>query len=86
MFRRISISLGIVLLLAGSYLQAQPHIPEEEEPCEGCPPQLLQELGPPDDPPPPETTPVPISGIEILLGAGILYGVKTIWKRKAPNK
>lgn len=86
MFRRISISLGLSLLLAGFCLQAQPHTQKEEGLCSDCPKQSLQELGPPDDPPPPETPPVPLSGIELLLCAGAFYGIRTLWHRSSSRK
>lgn len=35
-------------------------------------------IGQPEGPPPPDDTPVPITGIEILLGLGALFGVKKI--------
>jgi hypothetical protein len=37
--------------------------------------------GPPPDP----GQPVPISGIEILIGAGLLYGIKNSLDRKRKN-
>jgi hypothetical protein len=40
--------------------------------------------GQPGDPPPPNP-PVPISGIEILLGAGALLGVKRLHTLRKPK-
>ena len=42
--------------------------------------QMPVVFGQPGDPPPPDT--VPITGIEYLLGGGVVYGIRSLLKRR----
>lgn len=71
---RLLLLIFFLLILGSSEIQAQP-------PCDCGDGTFSVDCCPPGDP----GAPVPITGIEILIGAGVLLGAKRILSKRKVN-